>query len=62
MPIYELYTGKKYNKSNRLQIKVFFLPNISPFVYKPPLNIGPSNLLLGRIYAQHVLTGFYGMY
>ena len=45
-----------YNKFNRLQIEVFFLPNISP-----PLNIGPSNLSFVRIYAQGVLTGFYGI-
>ena len=47
---------KKSNKFTRLQIEVFFLPNISP-----PPNIGPSNLSFVRIYAQGMLTGFYSM-
>ena len=47
---------KKSNKFNRLQIEVFFLPNIST-----PLNIDPSNLSYVRIYAQGVLTEFYGI-
>ena len=54
---------KKSNKFNRLQIEVLFLPNISPPVYinlPPPPNIDPSNLSFVRIYAQGVLTGFYG--
>ena len=47
---------KKGKKFNRLQIEVFFLPNIST-----PLNIDPSNLSYVRIYAQGVLTEFYGI-
>ena len=50
---------RKKSKFNRLQIEVFFLPNISP-PYISPLNIGPSNLSFVRIYAQGVLKGFYG--
>ena len=45
---------KKSNKFNRFQIGVFFFPNIPP-------NIGPSNLPFVRIFAQGVLTGFYGI-
>ena len=50
---------RKKSKFNRLQIKVFFLPNIPPPVYKSPPNIGPSNLPFARLYAQSVLKGFY---
>ena len=54
-------TGKKSNKFNRLQIEVFFVLNISPPVYKPPPNRGPSNLSFFPIYAQGVLTGIHGI-
>ena len=63
MPKYVLYTGKKKEKFNRLQSEVFC---VFPPEYKlppiPPLNIGPSNLFFVRIYAQGVLTRFYGIY
>ena len=53
-----LYRKKRKKKFNRLQIEVFFHPSICP----PPIsNIGPSNLSFVRIYAQGVLTGFYGI-
>ena len=45
-------SGKKSNKFDRLQIEVFFLPNIS----HPPF---PRMYV--RIYAHDVLTGFYGI-
>ena len=48
---------KKSNNFNRLQIEVFLHPNISP----PSPNIGRSNLSFVHIYAQGVLTGFYGI-
>ena len=54
-------TGKKSNKFNRLQIEVFFVPNISPPVYEPPPNRGPSNFSFVRIYAQGVLTWIHGI-
>ena len=47
---------KKSNKFNRLQIEVFFLPNIS----SP--NTGSSNLNFVRTYAQVVSTRFYGIF
>ena len=60
---------RKKSKFNRLQIEVFFLPNISPPISPPPPpspnpyigppNIDPSNLSFASIYAQDVLTGFY---
>ena len=51
MPKYVLYTGKKKeSKFDKLQIELFFLPNISP-----------SNLSCVCIYAQGILTGFYGI-
>ena len=59
--LFYIYTGKKSNKFNRLQIEVFFVPNISPPVYKPSPNRGPSNLSFVRIYAQGVLTGIHGI-
>ena len=52
---------RKKSKFNRLQIEVFFLPIITPLPYISPPNIGPSNLSFARIYAQGVLTGFYGI-
>ena len=53
---------KKKSKFNRLQIKMFFLPNIiRPPPYVIPSNIGQSNLSFVRIYAQGVLTGIYGI-
>ena len=54
-----LYTRKK-RKFNRLQIQAFFLPNI-PRPPPTPANIDPSNLFFVRIYAQGVLTRFYGL-
>ena len=45
---------KKSIKLNRLQIEVFFLPNISP----SPSNIGPSNLSFARIYARTYYRDF----
>ena len=50
---------KKTNMFRRLQIKVLSLPNIIP-LFSPP-NIGQSNLFFVRIYAQGVLTVFYGI-
>ena len=55
---------KKSNKFNRLQIEVFFLPNIvppppTPYISSP--NIGPTNSSFVCIYAQGVITGFYGI-
>ena len=57
----ELYSEerKESNKLNRFQIEVFFLPNLSPSLV--PRNIGPSTLSFLSIYAQGVLTGFYGI-
>ena len=57
MPKYKFYTGKKKKSSdfNRLQIEVLFLPYISL------QNMDPSNLSFVCIYAQEILTGFYGM-
>ena len=54
---------KKSNKFNRLLIEVFFLQNISPLYISPPPSPEyiPSNLSPVRIYAQGILTGFYGM-
>ena len=59
----------KSNKFTRLQIEVFLLPNISPL---PPPYISqllpfPEDrpikfVLCPYIYAQGVLTGFYGIY
>ena len=54
--ITNLEKRKKSNKFNRLQIEVFFLPNMSP-----PLPKIPSNLTFARIYAQGVLMGFYSI-
>ena len=48
---------KKSNRFNRLEIEVFFLPNISPL----PI-ISPLNLPFIRIYARGVLTGFYSIF
>ena len=59
MAKYMLYTRKK-RKFNRLQIQAFFLPNI-PRPPPSPSNIDPSNLFFVRIYAQGVLTRFYGL-
>ena len=61
------YTGKKKEKFNRLQSEVFcvFLPEyeLPPIpLSPPPPNIGPSNLFFVRIYAQGILTRFYGIY
>ena len=56
-----LVKRKKSNKFNRLQIEVFFIPNII-LSYISPANIGPSNLPFVRIYAQGVLTVFYGVF
>ena len=54
--IHALYWKKESKVSlARLPIEVFFLPNISP------PNIGPSNLFFVFIYAQGILTGFYGI-
>ena len=55
---------KKSNKFKILQIKAFFLPNTSPpsppsYISTP--NKAPSNLSFVRVYAQGVLTEFYGM-
>ena len=63
MPKYELYTRKKKesNNFNRLQIEVFFLPNISP--PPPPTPPAPKyQIYAHQIYPLSVLTGFYGIF
>ena len=59
---------RKKSKFNRFQIEVFFLPNIAQHflpVYKPthtsPLPYRPFKFFLCPIYAQGVLTAFYGI-
>ena len=49
---------KKINKFNRLQIEVFFLPNIGPPYINPPLEYTPMELTFVCVFAQGILTGF----
>ena len=53
-----LYTEKKEKK---VSLTDFKLKCFSFRVHLHPANIGPSNLSFVRIYAQAVLTGFYGI-
>ena len=50
-----LENRNKSNKFKRLQIKVFFFPNIIP------LDKGPSNLSFFCIYPEGVLKGLYSI-
>ena len=53
---------KKERKVGLTGYRSVFSPEYKTHLYISPPNIGPSNLSFVHIYAQGILTGFYGMY